>query len=148
MTKKLCGMALGLVAVAMLAGCGGGPNSLGVIVNDPTGLAFRHQFEADRTLNIAVGLRAFDSDIAHGYVDYIIHFDNISQGEWNPYWGVGVGYRAKLDNTVSNDDVGISLRVPLGLSYQDDGWDFFVQLAAYIDAHPGISGALGVRFDL
>ena len=141
-------MALAL-GMTVLAGCGPGPNSLGVIAYDPTGLAFRHKMAGDNTLNIAVGLNGFESEIAHGHVDYIMHFDPIRADEWSPYWGLGLGYMMKLDDSVDNDDVGIELRVPLGISYQAaDGWDFFAQLAAHVGRNVGISGALGVRFDL
>ena len=143
-----CGMALGIVAAMALAGCGRGPTSIGVIAYDPTGLALRHKMQDDRTLNVAVGLGGFDSNYVHGHVDYIMHFEGISQRGWNPYWGLGVGYLGKLDDNADDNDVGVSLRVPLGISYQDDGWDFFAQLAAHVGEHTGISAALGVRFDL
>jgi hypothetical protein len=139
------------VTVAALAGCGSGPNSLGVIAYDPTGLAFRHMMEGDKSLNIALGLGGFDSKIAHGHVDYIMHFDRIAQDDWNPYWGIGVGYLTKVDSnddSIDDNEIGIALRVPLGISYQTDEWDFFAQLAGYVGRRLGISAALGVRFNL
>ena len=145
---KRCGAALAVMTMALLAGCDSGPNSIGAIVYDPTGLAFSHRMKDDRTLNVAVGLGGFDSRFAHGHVDYIMYFDPVSQGDWNPYWGLGVGYLGTLDDTADDNDIGIGLRVPLGISYQDEGWDFFAQLAAHIGAHTGITGAIGVRFDL
>ena len=142
-------MFIASLLVVFAVGCGPGPNSVGIIAYDPTGLAFRHKMSDDQTLNIAVGLRGFESEIAHGHVDYIMHFDSISADEWSPYWGLGLGYMLKLDDSVDDDDEGIELRVPLGISYQAaEGWDFFVQLAAHVGHHVGVSGALGIRFDL
>ena len=142
------GMLLGILALTVAAGCSSGPNSLGVMGYDPTGLAFRHKMESDKTLNIALGLNGLESKIGHGHVDYIMHFDRISRGDWSSYWGLGLGYLLKIDDTVDDNDVGIGLRVPLGISYQADGWDFFGQLAANIGGNVGISAAIGIRFGL
>jgi len=142
------GAAAGLLALTMLAGCGSG-DSIGVILYDPTGVAYRHKLESDKTLNVAVGLNRFETDLFHGHVDYIMHFDSISRGDWNPYWGLGGGYVFQLDDNAGNDDVvGLWLRVPLGISYQEDTWDFFAQIVLDVGSGVDFSAGLGIRFEL
>ena len=135
-----------LVALVLVAGCS--TSSVGVILGDPSGLAVRGMLESDKTLNFAIGIAGRDSDLAYGHIDYAMYPNRVRREDWNPYIGIGVGYLAVLNDEGRNDHVGASLRVPLGLSYDSRGWDFFVQFAPYLGEFSGVTLALGLRLAL
>jgi len=136
-----------LAAIGLLAGCN--TTSVGVILGDPSGLALRNVLQSDRMLNVAVGVNNLDNQAVRGHVDYTMYPTRVRRESWNPYWGFGLDYVADANENANNDNVGVGLRVPLGVSFDSSGWDFFGQAAVRVgENNVNVGLAMGLRFSL
>lgn len=103
-------LAAASLSAALLAGCNGGRQSIGLVLGDPTGVSYRQ--ELSRNEAVSVGVDPFGlPDNLRLYVDWI-RYESTWQGhEFFPYWGLGV------DISIGKG-TGAAFRVPLGMDLE------------------------------
>lgn len=124
---------------------------VGVMVGEPTGLAFQFGGRGDNAVNAAVGWSISEEEWFYVHADYIF-LSLVRSREFDetiPFY-YGIGARAVL----LEDDSRMGVRAPLGLQYEtgDLPVTFFIEVAPLFDLAPetefGVAGGIGVRFGL
>ena len=141
-----------LVSIAVLFSLGlfaqGDGFGLGVVFGEPTGLSAK-AWTSEKTAIDAVAAWSFaGAGFFHIHADFLVHnYDliDVSEGRLPVYFGVG----AYLNFA---SDLGMGIRVPIGLDYQfgNAPFDIFAEVAPGLALLPGtafyIGGGIGVRF--
>ncbi len=141
-----------LIAVVALFSAGvfaqGSGLGLGIIFGEPTGLSAKMWTGEKTALDAAVAWSFVGEGWLHIHADFLMHnYDllSVSQGALPVYYGLGayVGL---------SSDLGLGLRVPVGLAYQFDGApvDVFAEIVPGLGLLPSITfyigGGIGVRY--
>lgn len=123
---------------------------LGVIVGEPTGIAFKGWLSTTTALaGGAAWSFADDSNFAF-HLDYLVHqftWIDVSKGELPVYFGVGGRFKIR-DN--ADDSVGI--RIPIGVDYlfEESPIDAFFEIVPIVELTPEtefrLNAAIGARF--
>jgi len=159
------------IATALLMGCAllmaspnaearkGGPFGLGIMLGDPSGLAFKYHLGGQNAVDGGLGF-SVRHDWLHLHVDYLYHFPQTWGGaSFLPYVGIG-GKLAIWDGRNGrsgyydddDDDFALGVRVPLGIAWEPKSApiDLFVEIVPALWVLPGTNidfdFALGGRF--
>lgn len=143
-----------LVAVAVLfITCGAafaqeGKIGLGLIFGEPSGVSFKYWTGQKTAIDAGAAWSFVDGGAFQIHGDFLFHnFDvfKVDRGKMALYYGFGG--RVKLD-----DDTKVSLRVPLGISYQFEKTDIelFMEVVPMLNLAPSteadIAGGIGFRY--
>lgn len=126
-------------------------NGIGIIVGQPTGVSFKHWLSDANSIDAALAWSFVKGGGLYVHGNYL--FENKSNLDsltipW--FWGVG----ANVGTWKSGDDteIGIGVRVPVGLNFrfQQIPSELFLELAPTLNVVPsvnfGVGGAIGYRF--
>ncbi|MBN3035633.1 MAG: hypothetical protein JW861_08605 [Bacteroidales bacterium] len=123
---------------------------VGIIVGEPTGVAFKHFLDNRSAVDAAAAYSFVDDAAFQFHVDYLIHhfgLIEITTGQFPVYWGIGG--RIKLAH-----DARLGVQIPLGISYifEDIPLDAFIEIRPLMDLLPEttftVNGGIGVRYYL
>jgi hypothetical protein len=150
--------ALILLLFGCLAGSSFGESNhsigLGIILGEPTGLSFK--LWSSQTM-------AWDAGAAWSFVngryfqihgDFLLHNFNlfkVDTGRMSLYYGVGARLKFGSNDTTGSDTT-LSLRVPIGISYEFDKTpvELFLEIVPMLDLIPStevqMAGAIGFRY--
>jgi len=147
---------LGLAAV-LLCGSASAQNrkfGLGVILGEPTGLSAKLWIGKNTAIDGALAW-SFGSFGTFGYqsalyvhADYLFHNFNlikVEKGRLPVYYGIGA-------SVVLASDVGVGIRVPIGLEYifANAPFDIFLEIVPMLAVVPGtsfgVNAGLGARY--
>jgi len=121
---------------------------LGMILGEPTGLCLKKWVENNRALDGAVAWSFGKEDAFHLHADYLVHNFNlftIEPGELPLYYGIGG--RIKFEK-----DLGIGLRIPIGINYifETAPLDVFLEIVPLLELAPAtefvLNGSIGIRY--
>lgn len=147
-----------LLLLGCLAGFSFGASNhnfgLGIMIGEPTGLSFK--MWSSQTVGWDAG--AAWSFVGGRYFqihsDFLLHNFNlfkVDTGRMSLFYGVGA--RLKFgNNDVSGSNTVLSLRVPIGLSYEFEKTpvELFLEVVPMLDLIPstevGMAGAIGFRY--
>lgn len=138
---------------------GGGANSAGIIIGDPTGLSFKHWLSATRAFDVAAAWSLDHDETLHVHADYLIHDFSLREdrGELGWYYGVGARFVARDHHDSgrgrsNDDDDTFGARIPFGLDYffADHPIEVFLEVAPALELVPDtdldLDLGLGLRF--
>lgn len=121
---------------------------LGAIFGEPTGLSAKMWTSEKTAIDGAVAWSFVGSGFLHLHADFLIHnYDliSVSEGKLPLYFGLGAFV------TLASD-LGLGVRVPIGLAYQFEG----APLEIFAEIVPGLSllpatdfyfgGGIGIRY--
>lgn len=151
----------GFLAAGVIAAClstpspaGAGENDhgfgLGVIVGEPTGIAFKGWLSTSTALAGGAAWSFADNSNFAFHLDYLVHrFDliDVGKGELPLYFGIGGRFKIRDD---ADDALGI--RIPVGLDYLFEGSpiDIFFEVVPIVELTPEtefrLNAAIGARF--
>jgi hypothetical protein len=122
---------------------------VGVILGEPTGLAFK-QWVGNRAAFDAAAAWSFGHESAfHVHLDYLLHTPSRPSGDiGRTMFYFGIGGRLKAEE----EEGRIGARVPLGVAYEFDEspLDVFLEVAPILDLAPStelrVNGGFGVRY--
>lgn len=121
---------------------------LGAIFGEPTGLSAKMWTGEKTAIDGALAWSFSGFGFLHVHADFLIHnYDliSVSEGKLPLYFGLGA-----FVNFAS--DLGLGVRVPLGLAYQFEGapLDIFAEITPGLSLLPGtdfyFGGGIGVRY--
>ncbi|MBH24315.1 MAG: hypothetical protein CMH57_07685 [Myxococcales bacterium] len=129
----------------------------GIILGEPTGLTGKYWFDSSSAVDVHL---SFDfSDDAFALIsDYLLHFNVFTPDSRSidlpVYVGIGGKFFVREDNNDrgDDDDLGLGLRAPVGLSLllTQAPLEFFVEIALGLRIIPGteadLDGGIGVRY--
>jgi len=137
------------ILVLAVAGVSVAQTSVGVILGEPTGLSGKQWMGDASSLDLAVAWSFVPQGALYVHLDYQQHFDQIDVDPGTLLWFAGIGPRVYLGN-----DVGLGLRIPVGLVYdiEDVPLEVFLEVAPGINLFPAtvfnVGGGIGVRYQL
>ena len=153
---KAIPLLLALVLVAGTAAAEGSGTGLGFILGEPTGLSVKQWLAPNSAVDAAAAWSFIGGYSAlHLHADLLWHsyVFPVTVGELPLYYGIGG--RVKLagnDNSRTDDDLRLGVRVPVGIEYLFDG----APLGAFLEAVPMLdllpatgfnyNGAIGLRY--
>lgn len=151
--------ALVLILFGCLAGLSFGESNhsvgLGIMLGEPTGISFKIwnrqtvAWDAGAAWSF-VGGKYFQ---IHG--DFLLHNFNllkVETGRMAFYYGAGARIKFGSSDTTANSDTVLSLRVPIGLSYEFERTpvELFLEVVPMLDLVPStevqMAGAIGFRY--
>jgi len=138
-----------VVFVVLAAAVGFAQTSVGIILGEPTGLSGKQWIGEGASLDLAVAWSFVPEGAFYLHVDYQQHFDDLDIDVGTLLWFAGIGPRIYIGN-----DVGLGLRIPVGLVYDIDDvpLEVFLELAPGLNLFPGtvfnFGGGIGVRYQL
>ena len=116
---------------------------LGIILGRPSGVTFEFGLGADQSIDLAIGLDAFEGDRFYAHANYLFYLGPVVEGEasLSPYLGPGIFLSGA-------DPMRGGLRVPFGLSldFQAEPLKLFIEIAPHLRLaqSPGLDfGAAG-----
>jgi hypothetical protein len=138
----------------MASPAGAGENDhgfgLGVIVGEPTGIAFKGWLSTTTALAGGAAWSFADNSNFAFHLDYIVHrFDwiDVSKGELPVYFGIGGRFKIR-----DNADDAVGIRIPVGLDYlfEASPIDLFFEVVPIVELTPStefrLNAAIGARF--
>lgn len=149
-SKNLAGATLlaaaGLCTLFSL-GCRGGPQAVGLILGDPTGLSYRQETSGGEAIAAAVDLAHIGEGLSL-HVDWIRHEPSLRSGALEFYWGLGGDLSIRGG---PGSDVGLAFRIPLGLDIEFERRvaHLFLQLVPKVplpNLDVKLDAAIGLRF--
>lgn len=139
-----------LVLLALLVGASAfAQTSVGIILGEPTGLSGKQWIGEGAALDLAVAWSFVPEGAFYLHVDYQQHFDDLDVDVGTLLWFAGIGPRIYIGN-----EVGIGMRIPVGLVYDIDDvpLEVFLELAPGLNLFPAtkfnFGGGIGVRYQL
>jgi len=139
-----------IVLLAFVAAAAGfAQTSIGIILGEPTGLSGKQWIGEGASLDLAVAWSFVPEGAFYLHVDYQQHFDDLDLDVGSLLWFAGIGPRIYIGN-----EIGLGLRIPVGLVYDIDGvpLEVFLELAPGLNLFPGtvfnFGGGIGVRYQL
>ncbi|MFW6288473.1 MAG: hypothetical protein ACOC2Q_01695 [Spirochaetota bacterium] len=139
-----------IILFALLAGATAfAQTSVGIILGEPTGLSGKQWIGEGASLDLAVAWSFVPEGAFYLHVDYQQHFDDLDIDVGSLLWFAGIGPRIYIGN-----DVGLGLRIPVGLVYDIDDvpLEVFLELAPGLNLFPStvfnFGGGIGVRYQL
>jgi hypothetical protein len=150
--KRPIHLIAGIVAVAMLADiapAAARPQSnfgLGIILGQPTGVTAEFGLGASQSIDLAIGIDAFEGGGFYIHGDYLVYLPPLIQGqaELSPYLGGGI--------FVAGGDPEAGIRVPFGLSldFRAQPLKLFIEVAPHLrvidEVDLGFGAAGGFRY--
>ena len=150
--------ALVLLLFGCLAGFSYGTSNhnfgLGIIVGEPTGVSFKFWSSQKIGWDAGAAWSFVDGSFFQIHGDFLVHDFNllkVDTGRMSFYYGAGA--RLKFgSNNASGSDTILSLRVPVGISYEFDKTpvELFLEVVPMLDLVPkteiGMAGAIGFRY--
>jgi hypothetical protein len=130
----------------------------GIMVGDPTGLAFKAWMGGDRAIAGGLAWSFVDEGYFHAHADLLFHkmdLITVGRGQLPLYFGPGLRLRTWGDGNDRNDNDGrtdIGVRFPVGLAYLFDGApvDVFLEVVPTLDLIPrtdfDLDAAIGARY--
>ena len=120
---------------------------LGVLIGEPTGLSAKLWTSEKTAIDAGVAWSFVNSGFLHIHADMLIHsfLIDVDKGKLPLYFGIG----GKL---VLANDLGLGVRIPLGMAYLFDSApiDIFLELVPVLDLVPATAfsfeGGIGVRY--
>lgn len=120
---------------------------LGVLIGEPTGLSAKLWTSEKTAIDAGVAWSFVNSGFLHIHADMLIHsfLIDVDKGKLPLYFGIG----GKL---VLANDLGLGVRIPLGMAYLFDSApiDIFLELVPVLDLVPATAfsfeGGVGVRY--
>jgi hypothetical protein len=146
------GLMLSILVGAQPAGAGVNTDGfgLGIIVGEPTGIAFKGWLSSSTALDGGAAWSFADNSNFAFHMDYLVHrFDwlDVSKGQLPVYFGIGGRFKIRDD---ADDALGI--RIPVGLNYlfEASPIDIFFEVVPILELTPEtefrLNAAIGVRF--
>ena len=142
-------LALTLSSVALAEG----PNGVGIVLGEPTGITFQHKINAERFMDFTF---AYDWDDEEWMLmgDYKVHLPTLfgSGVPVMPYIGGGLFLHIEGEDKAHKDDVVIGLRIPFGVDWKvpDTSFSLFGEVAPGMEFIPKtdaeIQAGVGGRF--
>jgi hypothetical protein len=124
-----------------------GDIGIGIIIGQPTGLTLEFFVASSQSIDLAIGLDAFNRGGFYVHGDYLFYLPALVSGGsvmLSPYLGPGI--------FVAGRDPSIGVRVPFGLSldFRAAPLKLFLEVAPHLrlvrDVDLGIGAAAGFRF--
>jgi hypothetical protein len=121
---------------------------LGAVFGEPTGLSAKVWTSENTAVDGAVAWSFIGTGWLHLHADFLVHnYDliDVSEGKLPLYFGLGA-----FINLAS--ELGLGIRIPIGLSYQFDGapLEIFAEIAPGLSLLPStdfyFGGGIGVRY--
>jgi hypothetical protein len=133
---------------------------VGVIVGEPTGISLKTWLNDSQAIDAAAAWSFSGDDAFQFHADFLVHNFDLLQGtevheDLAFYYGVGGRVKLKGEKDgrgKDGDDVRMSVRFPLGISYlfEHAPFDFFLEVVPMLNIVPdtdfGINAAIGARF--
>jgi hypothetical protein len=157
MKRKICTIWLLLLLASTAAAAQDAGFGLGVIIGEPTGLSGKYWLTRRTAVDFAAAWSFADDGSLHLHGDWLMHrFDLIpvDEGSLPLYFGIGGRLRFSEDNGFgdSGDDVGLGLRIPVGLDYLFEAapLDAFLEIVPILDLIPdsdvSLNASIGIRY--
>lgn len=130
---------------------------VGVMVGEPSGFTFKKCLGRERALDGGIAWSLWPHESLNVYADYLFQYPFESEeltGYFPLYVGLGVRYleRVDSDGREHDEDYGVGVRIPLGVSYMSAVMplDIFVEVAGIYDFIPysalNIHAVAGMRY--
>ena len=138
-----------VLLVFVVAAAGFAQTSVGIILGEPTGLSGKQWIGEGASFDLAVAWSFLPEGALYAHVDYQQHFDDLDVDAGTLLWFAGIGPRIYIGN-----EVGIGMRIPVGLVYDIDDvpLEVFLELAPGLNLFPStvfnFGGGIGVRYQL
>lgn len=131
-----------------------GPFGVGLILGEPSGVSGKLFLDERHALDLALDF-SLRNDAFYVHGDYVLHLPGLlaglSEGIWLAY--VGVGGKLKVrDRKKDDDDLGVTVRVPLGVAWMPKTVpiDVFLEIVPGMrvlpETDPDFGAGLGVRW--
>jgi hypothetical protein len=155
MIKRILLAAIIVGTLATSVAAQGNGFGLGLMIGEPTGIAFKQWLGQNTALDAGLAWSLDDDAKMHIHADYLIHRPGAIKGEGfsiAAYYGIGGRIKLRNDNNKNNHDDWIGVRIPFGLNYQMKSApiDFFFEIVPIMDLAPDtdfdLNAALGVRY--
>lgn len=123
-------------------------SGIGIIVGEPTGIAFKQWTGANDAIDAAVAWSFYEAASFYLHADYLMHnfsLIQVSSGRFPIYYGIGG--RIKFTSKTR-----LGAQIPLGASYifEEAPLDVFIEIRPVLDLIPGteftVSGGIGIRY--
>lgn len=120
---------------------------IGIILGRPSGVTFEFGLAADQSIDLAIGLDAFEGDRFYVHANYLFYLGPVIEGqaELSPYLGPGIFLSG-------SDPLRGGLRVPFGLSldFRAEPLKLFIEIAPHLrladEVGPDFGAAGGFRY--
>jgi len=153
--KRILSIALFLALAAGLAsaqtGRAGGNIGLGAIFGEPTGVSFKYWSSRTMAFDAAAAWSFVNGGSFQLHADVLFHsFDliKVDKGRMALYYGFGGRFKSEDEN----GDAVLSLRLPIGISYEFEKspFELFFEVGPMLNLAPStefdIGGGMGFRY--